>query len=245
MIRRYPNHMVDDNKALHWPGTFGDLVDNVVKKTERIGQMVDPASIGGAFVGMSAGEVFGAAVGGLVGSVIGPEGTVLGASIGSLAGNYIGAKLGSDVGRGMSQPGKDTAQSLVSFVGIKSGENLGTTAGIVSGATIGTLIAGPIGGVIGSIFGDALGGQLGEDISIGLQRKLNPQNNEEPKLQTTLPDWIGNTIQNFMGESGTMLLGRTIGGRLAGPAGAEIGQTLGTITGKKISWSALDVSRKT
>jgi len=237
--------MVDDNKAHQWPGPLGDLVDNIVKKTEQIGQMVDPASVGGAFVGMSAGEVFGAAVGGLVGSVIGPEGTILGASIGSLAGNYIGAKFGSDVGHGISQPGKDKTQSLVSFVGIKTGENLGTAAGVVSGATIGTIVAGPIGGVIGSIFGDALGGQLGEDISVGLQRELNPHNNEKQKLQTTLPDWISNTMQDFMGESGTMLLARTIGERVAGPVGAEIGQTLGTITGKKISWSALNVPRKT
>jgi hypothetical protein len=219
-----------------WNKPFADLVDNIVKTTEQISHMVDPATIGGAFVGMSAGEVVGATVGGLVGSVIGPEGTILGASIGSLAGNYIGAKLGSDFVQG--QQGENKVHSIVNFVGLKTGENLGTTVGVVSGAALGTIIAGPVGGVIGSIFGDALGGQLGEDASIYIQNRSKP----EQKLQTTLPDWIGHTMQDFLGESGTIALGRSIGQTIAGPAGAEIGQTLGTITGKKIQWSQLTSS---
>jgi|GEM_PF-3445835 len=225
-----------------------EIVENLIKTSgqtmDAISQMVDPAVIGGAFVGMSAGEVIGGTVGGLVGSIIGPEGTILGATVGSLAGNYIGLKLGSDVVQEMVKPEsqktpENKVKTVIDFVSLKSGENIGTTLGTIGGATLGTVIAGPVGGIVGSIFGDALGGQLGEDVTRHVQKKIHPTDETTKNLETTLPEWVSNTMRDFLGETGTTVIGRTIGQTVAGPVGAQVGQTLGTITGKKIHWSTL------
>ena len=55
---------------------------------------------------------------------------------------------------------------------------------------------------------------------------------------TFTPNWTVKTASSFIGETGSALVGGAIGKLVTGPVGGEVGQSLGTIAGKKIDWSS-------
>ena len=137
------------------------------------------------------------------------------------------------------QNSHDKVKTVADYVSIKTGDRVGTALGTIGGATIGTIVAGPVGGIVGSVIGDALGGQLGEDAARELQQKSDSPSDIQNKPKTTLTQWVSNALQDFSGEAATTLVARTIGETIAGPIGAELGETLGTITGKSVQWHEL------
>ncbi len=223
----------------------------VVQKTvEEVRQIVDPAVVGGAFVGMSAGEVVGGAVGGVVGSFVGPQGTIVGVQLGAFAGRYIGLKIGSDLAQdiinnqqlNLNRPPLEQVEALAHFVHRKTGETIGETVGFAGGALVGSIIAGPVGGVVGGMLCGALVSQIGEDTAEHLNRQTLSVTSTQPVMNpnpASVPDWLVNTTQTFVGETGTEIVGYAVGSMVAGPVGGNIGQKLGIITGKKIDWRSL------
>ncbi|MCX7592958.1 MAG: hypothetical protein N2235_04185 [Fischerella sp.] len=161
------------------------------------------------------------------------------------------AGFGEAIGNATSQAGQAVAQTLSEVIeNIPSptsklamqefgGSLIGATVGETVGGTVGAVVAGiaigPAGAIVGtqvgSVVGFTIGAQLGEDTI----RQVNQIAQKNSKHQQG--SWLGNTACNFLGETGTTVIGGVIGVTVLGPKGKEVGRKIGMLVGRQTDWN--------
>jgi len=225
----------------------------------KVSKAVDPASVGGAVVGLTAGQMLGVIVGGTAGMALGgPIGAVAGVQLGGLTGGSVGLKLGYDVTydtlHQKKQKGKKTAKEHL--VGVsrtlvkRSGDSVGSGAGALGGAVVGTAIAGPLGGAVGAFVGESLAGDFIENRSLetfdrsvsvkgarhAKRRPSDKQKDAKARLAKT-GKWAGGAMRDAVLEGGAEAALAAVGALAAGPIGARIAGRAGLIATKRVNWN--------
>ncbi|BAZ70637.1 hypothetical protein NIES4106_54320 (plasmid) [Fischerella sp. NIES-4106] len=240
---------------------FGEAIGNATSQSgkavaqtlsEVVENIPSPASkakiqeFGGSLIGATVGETVGGTLGAVVaGIAMGPAGAIVGTQVGSVVGFTIGAQLGEDAMRQVNQITQKNSETVsldqvTEKLQKRGGEILGETIGGVAGGVAGRVVLGPIGIVVGSVAGQAIGGQLGEDTA----HQLNPTNQPHRKdnvkplsSEQAKRSWLSNTTCNFLGETGTAVIGGVIGVTVLGPKGKEVGRKIGLFVGRRTDWN--------
>ena len=225
----------------------------------KVSEAVDPASVGGAVVGLTAGQILGGIVGGTAGMALGgPVGAVAGVQLGGLTGGSVGLKLGYDVTydtlHRKKKPGKAKAKDHlvgVSRIVVKrAGDSVGSGAGALGGAVVGTAVAGPLGGAIGAFVGESLAGDFVEnrsletfDESVGnavarnLKKRPSKKQTGSKGGVARSGKWACGAMRDAVLEGGAEAALATVGALAAGSLGARIAGRAGLIASKRVDWN--------
>lgn len=142
-------------------------------------------------------------------------------------------------------PSAESKAKMQEFGGSLIGATVGETVGGTVGAVVVGIAMGPAGAIVGtqvgSIVGFNLGAQVGEyavrQVNQNLQQDFAPVYHVEPSSpQQQQGSWLGNTACNFLGETGTAVIGGVIGVAVLGPKGKEVGRKIGVVVGRKTEW---------
>jgi hypothetical protein len=234
-------------------------VRRVSSAAQKVSRAVDPASVGGAVAGLTAGQILGGIVGGTAGMALGgPVGAVAGVQLGGLTGGSVGLKIGYDVTydtvHKKKKRGKTTAKHRL--VGVartvvkRSGDSVGSGVGALGGAVVGTVVAGPLGGAVGAFVGESLAGDFVENRSLEEfdrslpvpgSRKLKKRPSKKPaKIKGTAGKtgkWAVAAMRDAILEGGAEAALATVGALAAGPLGARIAGRAGLTAAKRVDWN--------
>jgi hypothetical protein len=225
----------------------------------KVSEAVDPASVGGAVVGLTAGQILGGIVGGTAGMALGgPVGAVAGVQLGGLTGGSVGLKLGYDVTHDTLHPKKKQGKKTVKeqILGVtrtmvkRSGDSVGSGAGALGGAVVGTVVAGPLGGAVGAFVGESLAGDFVENRSLEtFDQRVSPTGtlnaNKRPSKKqkgakvglVKTGKWAGGAMRDAVLEGGAEAALAAVGALVAGPIGARIAGRAGLVATKRVDWN--------
>jgi uncharacterized membrane protein len=174
------------------------------------------------------------------------------------------AGIGEAIGNATSQAGQSVAQTvseaienlpsptskatIQEFGGSLIGATVGETVGGTVGAVVAGMAMGPAGAIVGtqvgSVVGFTIGAQFGED-AVRQVNQIAQKNSEtfynvkskSSSSQQQKGSWLGNTACNFLGETGTAVIGGAIGVTVLGPKGKEVGRKIGMFVGRRTDWN--------
>ncbi|RUR75750.1 hypothetical protein ACF3DV_28505 [Chlorogloeopsis fritschii PCC 9212] len=177
-----------------------------------------------------------------------------------VSGTTVG--IGEAIGNATSQAGQSIAQTVSEAIeNIPSpaskatiqefgGSLIGATVGETVGGTVGAVVAGmaigPAGAIVGtqvgSVVGFTIGAQFGEDAvrqvnQIAQKNSETVYNVKPSSSHQQKGSWLGNTACNFLGETGTAVIGGAIGVTVLGPKGKEVGRKIGMFVGRRTDWN--------
>jgi hypothetical protein len=126
-----------------------------------------------------AGESLGEIVGGSLGTVFGPEGTVIGAEVGGMAGEVFGVRQGDKIAKkllhrsGNEPPLKKDLQE-------EGSAKVSAHAGKIIGGILGDALFDSVGSEIGEAIGDKVGKLAGKLAFEHIEKTHIKNNNEQP-----------------------------------------------------------------
>ncbi|HEY9800550.1 MAG TPA: hypothetical protein V6D25_09340 [Leptolyngbyaceae cyanobacterium] len=141
-------------------------------------------------------------------------------------------------------PSAESKAKMQEFGGSLIGATVGETVGGTVGAVVAGIAMGPAGAIVGThvggIVGFNVGAQVGEyavrQAHQGIQTDFLAVKNVESSSQQQPGTWLGNTTCNFLGETGTAVIGGVIGVTVLGPKGKEVGRKIGVVVGRRTHW---------
>jgi len=238
---------------------FKPAARRVSSTAAKVSEVVDPASLGGAVVGLTAGQILGGIVGGTAGLALGgPVGAVAGAQLGGLTGGTVGLKIGYDVTydtihkkkKRKKATVKENAVGLARTLVKRSGDSVGSGVGALGGAVVGTAIAGPVGGAFGAFVGESLAGDFVENRSLEtFDQQVNSARKRDPKKRPPKKQkqaggriaktgkWAGGAMRDAVLEGGAEAAFAMVGALAAGPLGARIAGRAGLVAAKRVDWN--------
>ncbi|PMB07110.1 hypothetical protein CEN49_13710 [Fischerella thermalis CCMEE 5273] len=221
----------------------------VLETAANVGEVLDSVTPPGlAYLSATAnnmGEVIGSAAF-LTGKMVAGTTAGFGEAIGnatSQAGQAV-AQTVSEVIENIPSPASKT--TMQEFGGSLIGATVGETVGGTVGAVVAGIAMGPAGAIVGtqvgSVVGFTIGAQFGED-TVRQVNQITQKNSEtvfdvKPlSSQQQKGSWLGNTTCNFLGETGTAVIGGVIGVTVLGPKGKEVGRKIGMVVGRRTNWN--------
>lgn len=164
--------------------------------------------------------------------------------------NNVTCQAGQAVAQKVSEaieniPSAESQAKIQEFGGSLIGASVGETVGGTVGAVVAGLAMGPAGAIVGThvggIVGFNVGAQVGEyavrQANQSAQKDFQSVHNVEPSSsQQQQGSWLSNTACDFLGETGTAVIGGVIGVAVLGPKGKEVGRKIGVVVGRTTDW---------
>jgi len=135
------------------------------------------AEMGASLAESMAGESMGEIVGGSLGTLFGPEGTVIGAEVGGMAGEVFGARQGDEIAKKFLHH-TGTEPPLMEDLQKEGSAKVSGHAGKMIGGMIGDALFDDVGGEIGEALGDKIG-KLAGALAFEHVEKMPINNNDD------------------------------------------------------------------
>ena len=141
-------------------------------------------------------------------------------------------------------PSAESKAKMQEFGGSLIGATVGETVGGTVGAVVAGIAMGPAGAIVGTHVGGIVGFNVGAQVGEYAVRQAHQSTqtdflaveNVESSSQQQQASWLGNTACNFLGETGTAVIGGVIGVTVLGPKGKEVGRKIGVVVGRTTHW---------
>ena len=215
------------------------LVDAGRTLATQAARDIDQKGLAGGVIAMSAGEMVGSAIGGVLGAVAGPGGAVVGAQLGGFAGSSLGARYGYDCAAALGEnKSEDGVVAPTEILSKRGSERLGEAVGEAGGAALGALVGGPETQAVLGVIGERMGGSLGEHAqNQSSAESPDPTNRQRSYRKAPTQAWFKRIIKEHLADTALSGALGFAGGLVAGAFGRTLGQRAGLVASSRLQWS--------